>query len=158
MALHAARPPPQVPHGSPGRGNAPPAPTRAPDRAGELQAHVIQHPCWLYCGRLLCLASEASPPPPFPQDFDRLVFPPAAAAVVISLFYGLLHALAPMVRAGGPCAVMCQALATKGAARALVAACPHPQLWPVPPFHHAAHHAGLCQRVAGRRHHWLRCL
>ena len=34
----------------------------------------------------------------YPMDFDRLVFPPAAAAIVISLFYWLLHALLPMVR------------------------------------------------------------
>jgi membrane protease YdiL (CAAX protease family) len=32
------------------------------------------------------------------MDFDRLVFPPAAAAAVISLFYALLHALLPLVR------------------------------------------------------------
>jgi dihydroceramide fatty acyl 2-hydroxylase len=32
----------------------------------------------------------------YPMDFDRLVFPPAAAAIVISLFYWLLHALLPM--------------------------------------------------------------
>ena len=36
----------------------------------------------------------------YPMDCDRLVFPPAAAAIVISLFYWLLHALLPMVRAG----------------------------------------------------------
>lgn len=33
----------------------------------------------------------------YPMDFDRLVFPPAAAAIVIALFYWLLHALLPMV-------------------------------------------------------------
>lgn len=32
----------------------------------------------------------------YPMDFDRLVFPPAAAALVIAIFYMLLHALAPM--------------------------------------------------------------
>lgn len=33
----------------------------------------------------------------YPMDFDRLVFPPAIAAVVIALFHALLHQLLPLV-------------------------------------------------------------
>ena len=33
----------------------------------------------------------------YPMDFDRLVFPPLPAALVMGIFYALLHALAPVV-------------------------------------------------------------
>lgn len=39
----------------------------------------------------------------YPMDFDRLVFPPIPAGLVIALFYALLHALAPM---GYACALL----------------------------------------------------
>ncbi|KAI8475951.1 MAG: hypothetical protein J3K34DRAFT_402474 [Monoraphidium minutum] len=32
----------------------------------------------------------------YPMDFDRLVFPPLPAGLVMAIFYALLHALAPM--------------------------------------------------------------
>jgi hypothetical protein len=37
----------------------------------------------------------------YPMDFDRLVFPPAIAAVVIALFHALLHQLLPLVSWSG---------------------------------------------------------
>lgn len=39
----------------------------------------------------------------YPMDFDRLVFPPAIAALVIGVFYALLHAIMPMVG----CVLLC---------------------------------------------------
>lgn len=33
----------------------------------------------------------------YPMDFDRLVFPPGIAALVIAVFYVLLHQLLPVV-------------------------------------------------------------
>ena len=37
----------------------------------------------------------------YPMDFDRLGFPPLIAALVIAMFYGLLHLIFPPVRWGG---------------------------------------------------------
>lgn len=66
-------------------------------------------PCRMPCAHASCIppmcpVASRSHHHKYPMDFDRLVFPPPIAALIIGLFHLLLHALMPLVRraaAGG---------------------------------------------------------